>query len=100
VWDTGSIVYDEAFAEDGADHPLGGQGATQSISVLQDGGRRIVSSSGKGGRYAVSICHVSPDAMTMTCQGELHTPDGRAGAFQCGYHRDDAAPPAPAATAP
>ncbi len=93
-WDTGSIVYNEALAEDGAEHLVGPDDNHLKLGItpLPDGGRRIVSSSTETERYGISICHVSEDGMTMTCHGELHTPDGRVGPFQCGYHRDHATP--------
>jgi hypothetical protein len=81
-------VFDEDFAEDGADHPVVttfGQMMVH-VTVEADGARRTVSSS--LGTLHDSVCYLLDGGMTLSCEGTHHAADGSVGYFRCVYHRD------------
>ena len=89
TYETGdAVLLDEDFAEDGMAHPVGDDDPPLMVrvSVLPDGGRHIVSGSGK--MVHDSVCHVSDGGNTLICTGVHTAEDGSRGNYVCVYHRD------------
>jgi hypothetical protein len=81
-------LFNEDFAEDGADHPVAttfGQMMVR-VTVQPDGGRRTISSS--PGTLHDAVCYLWDGAMTLACEGTHRSADGSVGRFRCVYHRD------------